>query len=260
VARYGQAFRDRVVARLLPPESASVDEVSREVGVDAQTLERWLSDALSRPARERAWTVAARQEAVIATAAMDEAARSAWCRENGVYPQQLQQWRENVSGLPIIPRLGKLGDPWHVAHVAQFAGGVALATEPGIAVGLRLVGVVAAPLPPEVLGRAATFSVLAVALGRKALVPGPGLDERAVHAEVLTREQVALVRDRHHLVEGQDDRIVLDQALAVPAEYRRHPHRIVHRQEPAKQQVVLNLLHQLPLGANAVENLLWVVW
>ena len=54
MARYGQAFKDRVVARLLPPESASVDEVAREVGIGAQTLERWRSDALSMPARERA--------------------------------------------------------------------------------------------------------------------------------------------------------------------------------------------------------------
>ena len=40
MARYGQAFKDRVVARLLPPESASVDDVAREVGVGGQTLER----------------------------------------------------------------------------------------------------------------------------------------------------------------------------------------------------------------------------
>jgi transposase len=33
VARYGQAFRDRIVARLLPPESAAIDVVSGEVGV-----------------------------------------------------------------------------------------------------------------------------------------------------------------------------------------------------------------------------------
>ena len=91
MARYGQEFKDRAVARLLPPESAAVQDVARELGVGEQTLQRWLSDALSRPARERAWTAAARLEAVIATAAMDEAARSAWCRENGVYPQQLQQ-------------------------------------------------------------------------------------------------------------------------------------------------------------------------
>ena len=29
MARYGQAFKDRVVARLPPPESASVDDVAR---------------------------------------------------------------------------------------------------------------------------------------------------------------------------------------------------------------------------------------
>ncbi len=85
------------MARLLPPESASVDEVAREVGVGAQTLQRWLGDALSRPARERAWTAPARLEAVITTASLDEAARSAWCREHGVYPQQLAQWRSNAT-------------------------------------------------------------------------------------------------------------------------------------------------------------------
>ena len=41
MARYGQAFKDRAVARLLPPESASLDEVAREVGVGTDTLERW---------------------------------------------------------------------------------------------------------------------------------------------------------------------------------------------------------------------------
>ena len=96
MARYGQAFKDRVVARLLPPESAAAQVVSREVGVGEQTLQRWLSEALSRPARERAWTAAARLEAVITTAAMDEASQSAWCRHNGVYPQQLQQWRQSA--------------------------------------------------------------------------------------------------------------------------------------------------------------------
>ncbi len=81
------------MARLLPPESASLDEVAREIGVGAGTLERWRSDALSRPARERAWTAAARFDAVLSTAAMDEAGKSAWCRAHGVYPRQLAAWR-----------------------------------------------------------------------------------------------------------------------------------------------------------------------
>jgi hypothetical protein len=79
---------------LLPPESAPLEAVAREIGVGVDTLERWRAEALSKPTRERTWTAAARLEAVIITAAMDEAGRGAWCREHGVYPQQLQQWRQ----------------------------------------------------------------------------------------------------------------------------------------------------------------------
>jgi transposase-like protein len=60
MARYGEAFRNRTVARLLPPESSSVGAVAKEIGVPVQTLERG-----------RAWTAAARLEAVITAAALD---------------------------------------------------------------------------------------------------------------------------------------------------------------------------------------------
>ena len=97
MARYGQAFKDRAVARLLPPENAAPDVVAQEIGVSADTLERWRAEALAKPATERMWTAAARMEAVIATAALDESARSAWCREHGVYPQQLVQWHQSAT-------------------------------------------------------------------------------------------------------------------------------------------------------------------
>lgn len=97
MARYGQAFKDKAVARLLPPESAAMGVVSRELGVSVVTLERWREDALSRPARGRAWSAAARLEAVVTTAAMNEAAKSAWCREHGVYPQELDKWRASCT-------------------------------------------------------------------------------------------------------------------------------------------------------------------
>ena len=84
------------MARMLPPESASPQAVAREIGVGVDTLERWRSESLSKPTKEKVWTAAARFEAVITTAAMDEATRSAWCRQNGVYPQQLQQWKASA--------------------------------------------------------------------------------------------------------------------------------------------------------------------
>ena len=47
MARYGEAFRNRAVARLLPPESANVGAVAKEIGVSVQTLERWREEAQS---------------------------------------------------------------------------------------------------------------------------------------------------------------------------------------------------------------------
>ena len=93
------------MARLLPPESSAVEVVSREVGVSVATLERWRAGALANGAGDRGggsqrWTAAARLEAVIATAAMDEAARSAWCREHGLYPSDLDGWKQDaIAGL-----------------------------------------------------------------------------------------------------------------------------------------------------------------
>lgn len=71
MARFGQDFKDRTVARLLPPENASLEQISREVGVSIHTLERWRSHALAAPAQRRDWSAGARLEAVIATAALD---------------------------------------------------------------------------------------------------------------------------------------------------------------------------------------------
>ena len=96
MARYGQAFKDRAVAKLLAPQSASLEAVSKDSGISEGTLDQWRKDALSRPAREPVWTAAARLEAVIATAAMNEAQRSAWCREKGVYPSELQKWLQSA--------------------------------------------------------------------------------------------------------------------------------------------------------------------
>jgi transposase len=40
---------------------------------------------------------------VIATAAMNQSARSAWCREHGVYPTELETWKQDA--------IGGLGEP-----------------------------------------------------------------------------------------------------------------------------------------------------
>ena len=91
MTRYSNEFKERAVARLVPPESAEITRLSQEIGVSVATLERWLADA-------------ARLEAVIATAAMDEAHRSAWCREKGLFPEDLQQWRQSATAALSQPK------------------------------------------------------------------------------------------------------------------------------------------------------------
>ena len=92
MARFGQSFKDRAVARLLPPESATLELVSKEVGLTVETLERWRESLQSMPARGRAWTAPAKLQAVITTAALSEIDKNAWCREHGIYPAELEQW------------------------------------------------------------------------------------------------------------------------------------------------------------------------
>lgn len=88
---------------MLPPESAAIDVVAREIGIAAGTLERWREQARSRPARGRAWAAAGRLEAVVTTAAMNEAELSAWCRSHGVYPQDLAKWRASATTALAAP-------------------------------------------------------------------------------------------------------------------------------------------------------------
>jgi len=76
-------MKDRVVARLLPPESLAIEALSQEVGISVTTLERW--------------SAAARLEAVVATAALDKVGQNAWCREHGLYPSELERWRQGAT-------------------------------------------------------------------------------------------------------------------------------------------------------------------
>lgn len=54
MSQYSKTFKQRAVARLLPPESGSLERLSAELGVRPETLERWRAAALDAPASERA--------------------------------------------------------------------------------------------------------------------------------------------------------------------------------------------------------------
>lgn len=77
MAGYGQTFKQRAVARLLPPESSPVEVVSQAIVVSADALERWRSEVLAASSDQLVWTATACLEAVIATASMEDVGKSA---------------------------------------------------------------------------------------------------------------------------------------------------------------------------------------
>jgi len=82
------------VARWLPPENALLEDVARHVGVQVETLERWRQEATAGGGDLGLAT--ATLDAVLITAAMDEAAKSAWCRLNGIHLHDLGAWRQSA--------------------------------------------------------------------------------------------------------------------------------------------------------------------
>ena len=122
-------------------------------------------------------------------------------------------------------------------------------------------GGVAPALAAEVNGRVAR-----VVVGRgwrvgprrlKALVARPGLEERPIDREVLVGEQALLLGLRaDRLEEGLGD-VPGEEPIPVLGEHGRVPDRLVQVEadEPTEQEIVVELLHELPLAPDAVERL-----
>jgi hypothetical protein len=87
------------------------------------------------------------------------------------------------------------------------------------------------------------------------LLTGPGFDQGPIDREVLVGHQALGPLD--HAAEKAPGDLLIEQPVAILREHRWRPHGLVHRQanEPPKQQVVIELLHQQSLAANRVEDL-----
>src|SRR5690606_17200393 len=109
---------------------------------------------------------------------------------------------------------------------------------PGLAVEVTL-GIASAALRAGI--------VIALVPGPEALHAGPGLDQGAIDAEMLTRQQPLDPPQRQDLAQELGGYIALEQALAVLRECRGIPGRLIRAKpdKPAKQQIEGQPLHQL---------------
>lgn len=128
-------------------------------------------------------------------------------------------------------------------------------------IGARLMGRVLAPLAVEVdagiariIGRPAIGGLLT--FGAQALKRCPRLDQSPVHRKVLVAGQPQLARLRDHSTEKLARHIMLEQARPIAAKGAMVEGRLVPVQveEPAKQQVIVQLLAEHPLAAHRIQR------
>ena len=100
--RYSEERREAILRKLLPPENRPVAEVAAEEGISAPTLYAWRKQArgqgrlLPDYGRGReGWTSRDKFSAVLETAALSEIEVAEYCRQRGLYPEQIQRWRRS---------------------------------------------------------------------------------------------------------------------------------------------------------------------
>jgi transposase-like protein len=100
MTHYSPEFKAGIIAKMLPPQSRAVPALAQETGISKDTLYRWRTlavkaDPAAAPAPSGAHERSSAQKfaVVLATSALDAAALSAYCRAQGLYPQQVEAWR-----------------------------------------------------------------------------------------------------------------------------------------------------------------------
>lgn len=102
---YPQERRDAILKKMAPPQSLSVAELSRQEGIPSATLYNWRKQARERgqvlPSRSSApeeWSSEEKFHVVLETAPMSKAEFSAYCRKRGLYPEQVEAWKQVCLG------------------------------------------------------------------------------------------------------------------------------------------------------------------
>jgi transposase-like protein len=101
MARYPKERKEAVLKKMLAPNNKTIKELAQEEGISEVTLYSWRKAARAEgrlmPDGDNApagWSAGDKFSAVVETAALNEAQLSEYCRERGLYPEQVRQWRE----------------------------------------------------------------------------------------------------------------------------------------------------------------------
>lgn len=107
---YSPERKAALLKMLLPPLSLTVAEVCRREGVSDVSMYLWRKMASSQGSKvpediplSDKWSAEARFAAVLETASLTQLELGEYCRRNGLYPEQLNAWRQAcISGQEAV--------------------------------------------------------------------------------------------------------------------------------------------------------------
>lgn len=101
--RYSEEFKESVIKKMMPPNPVSVAQLSKDMGVSDVTLYKWRKDYRNRgivvpsdQSKPESWSAEDKLAVVIETASLNEIQLSEYCRNKGLYPEQVVQWKESA--------------------------------------------------------------------------------------------------------------------------------------------------------------------
>ena len=101
MTRYSVEFKAATVKKMMPPNAMPIREVKRATGVTDVTLYKWRNEYRKKGVavpgddiKPDNWTGQDKLAVVIETAALNESELSEYCRKQGLYPEQVQRWKE----------------------------------------------------------------------------------------------------------------------------------------------------------------------
>ena len=99
--KYNDEFKEQAVRKMMPPNAMSVAQVSRDTGVSDVTLYNWRNQfrhegksVPADPSNPENWSGENKLAVVIEIAALNEQELAEYCRQKGLYVEQIVCWRE----------------------------------------------------------------------------------------------------------------------------------------------------------------------
>jgi len=99
--RYSEVVKADVRRRMSPPQRQSMAQISAELGIHVVTLYNWRKAWRLQgevvPASEKdpeGWGATDKFTVVLETSGLNATELSAYCRERGLYPEQVERWRQ----------------------------------------------------------------------------------------------------------------------------------------------------------------------